>query len=96
MGASIYNRGSILHKSGYSVNQKDNLSDIQRQIIIDKVLQNNLCSPAEVLNHLDWLILHNGVSKKKNMDVAVNRWNKDREYLIQHYFSKQFVKKECK
>lgn len=79
---------SKLHQSGYSVNSNDDLTDIQRQCILDKVLENKLYTYGELANHLEWLISRNGNSRK-DMFQAVTKWEKDRNYVINKYLSQR-------
>lgn len=75
---------SILHQSGYNVSAADNLTTLQRQEILRRVIDNKLYSISGVLSFLDWLIARNKKVRNKNMDSALNKWEEDREYVAQY------------
>lgn len=70
---------SILRQYGYTVNQSDNLSRIERQTILDLVISNEVMSRDEVIDFLEWLLNRN--SGNRNMDQAIKKWNEDIDYL---------------
>ena len=80
---------SLLHQSGYNVSASGNLSTIQRQEILRRVIANKLYTPVDVINFLDWLIKRNSNVTTKNMDTALSKWKADREYIIQQYIQRQ-------
>ena len=70
---------SILRQYGYTVNQSDNLSRIERQTILDLVISNEVMSRDDVIDFLEWLLNRN--SGNRNMDQAIKKWNEDIDYL---------------
>ncbi len=77
-----YNEESVLHTLGYNVTQKDNLSDEQRQRILEVAVDQNTLSKEEVIQFLDFLI--NSRNSSANMELAVKKWKKDKEHIIQY------------
>ncbi|SOC17857.1 leucine-rich repeat domain-containing protein [Pseudobutyrivibrio ruminis] len=71
---------SVIKQYGYNVNQQNNLSDIQRQSILALLIETGVLTKVEICSHLDWLINNRGYNSKKYA-VAINKWEKDREYI---------------
>lgn len=70
---------SILMQYGYSVSQKEDLSDFQRQKILSVLIDNKIMTKSSIISYLDFFILQ----KKKNpkYEKAISRWQDDREYV---------------
>lgn len=83
---------SLLHQYGYNVNSTENLSNVQRQEILKRVVDNNLYSINGIVNFLDWLIKRNGKSKN-NMGKAIEKWEADREFISEY---NEFCQREVK
>ena len=66
---------SVLHLCGYNVNQTDDMSEGQRHIILEYLIKNHVMNKPEIIRYLDFFISRNG--KKRNMEVAVSRWEDD-------------------
>lgn len=75
---------SVLHQCGYNVKAVDNLTTEQRQGILRRVIDNELYTINGVLNFLDWLIVCNKKSGKRDMTIAIAKWQLDREYVAQY------------
>lgn len=73
---------SVLKKLGYSVSQKDNLSTKQRRDILEYVVDKGICSSNRVASFLQYLIENNG--KRKNMEMAVSKWESDRDFILRY------------
>jgi hypothetical protein len=76
---------SILHQLGYSVNQKENLSEAQRHQILIKAVEYGLYSINEICGFLDWLISNN--SSRSNFGLAISKWENDREFINNYNFA---------
>lgn len=74
---------SLLHQCGYNVNSSENLTNVQRQEILKRVIDNNLYSVNGIINFLDWLIKRNE-KNKKNMVNAVEKWKADRKFVSEY------------
>ena len=73
------NEESILHRSGYNVNSKDDLSVKQRQMIIAMVIESGMRDCNQISNHLTWLINNwRGNQSKQN---AIQKWTEDRDFV---------------
>lgn len=70
---------SILMQYGYSVSQKEGLSDFQRQKILSVLIDNKIMTKSSIISYLDFFILQ----KKKNPNYknAISKWQDDREYV---------------
>ena len=79
---------SLLHQCGYNVNSEENLTNIQRQEILKRVIDNNLYSINGIINFLDWLIKRNGKSKN-NMGRAIEKWEADRKFVSEYKYQSQ-------
>ena len=72
---------SLLHAFGYSVSQKDNLTDQERHDIILDILGLNLMTPKEIILLLDFLI---NSHKNSKYDKAKLKWKKDMEFTMNY------------
>lgn len=70
---------STLRLCGYSVDKDSPLSDLDRKELLANIISNGILSRAEILEHLNWLILFNG-SKDSNF-AACRRWEEDYAYV---------------
>ena len=77
------NKESILKQYGYTVNQEDGLSAIQRRTILEFLLVSNIMTKSEICAHLDWLINTRTYNTAKYR-IALKKWKEDR-YYIEHY-----------
>ena len=77
------NKESILKQYGYTVNQEDGLSAIQRRTILEFLLVSNILTKSEICAHLDWLINTRTYNFAK-YKIALKKWKEDR-YYIEHY-----------
>ncbi len=79
IGTNDWAPESILKMYGYSVSQKDGLSDIERKTVLDMVICNDIMTKKRCIQFIEWLVRHN--SSRDNMQSAINKWNKDIDYL---------------
>ncbi|MDO4798729.1 MAG: hypothetical protein Q4A01_12005 [Coriobacteriales bacterium] len=70
---------SILHMYGYTVNQQDNLSEVERRTIISFVIENRIQSAQDIAHLLEWLISQREGNPR--MSVAVSRWRSDLTFV---------------
>lgn len=63
----------------YYLSQKDNLSEKERRTILDMVVFNGILSKKRCIEYLEWFVRN--ASGKKNMDIAIKKWNGDIDYL---------------
>ena len=70
---------STLKLLGYTVNTKDNLSDEQRQLILNYAIALNIMTKYEIIDFLRWLI--DSRWNKNNMYNAIIKWKNDIRYL---------------
>jgi len=80
---------SLLHQSGYNVNSTENLTSIQRQEILRRVIDAGLYSKSGLLSFLDWLISRSQNYTKNDMSLAINKWKSDREYIANYKTKEQ-------
>lgn len=73
---------SILYRYGYNVKTKDNLSAKQRHIIIASLVESNILTRNQIIDHLTMLIARG--EKIKTWKEAVTKWKEDR-YFTQQY-----------
>lgn len=70
---------SLLMQNGYNVKANVGLTDIQRQIILENIMDSNILSQHRILSYLDAFI-----AQKINMPQykeAVHKWQKDKEFV---------------
>jgi len=70
---------STLRLCGYSVDKDSPLSDLDRKDLLANIISNGILSRAEILQHLNHLILYNG-SKDSNFSACC-RWEEDYTYV---------------
>ena len=70
---------SILYRYGYNVKSKQNLSQKQRQIILASLVESNILTRTEIINHLNTLIDRG--SKIPNWKDATQKWKQDKYYV---------------
>ena len=75
-------RESILYKYGYNVQSKINLSSQQRHIILASVIEANILTRRQIIDHLTTLIERG--SKIPNWKEATSKWKEDK-YYVQSY-----------
>lgn len=78
----IEQRESILYKYGYNVQSKTNLSSKQRHIILASVIEANILTRRQIIDHLTTLIERG--SKIPNWKNATLKWKEDK-YYVQSY-----------
>ena len=74
---------SPLRLAGYNVNQQEDLSERERQAIIDYIIEFGVLDPETVKSYLSMFIDFQG--RQDNMDVAISRWSDDLKYVQAKY-----------
>lgn len=73
---------SLLMHNGYNVKANNGLTDIQRKIILQNIMDNNILSPHRISSYLDMFI-----AQKKNMPQykeAIAKWEKDKQFVLSY------------
>lgn len=70
---------STLHRCGYNVGKKDDLSERARRRILESIIESGTLTKSEIIRHIGYLIERNEV--KDNMDEALAKWRADRDWL---------------
>ena len=79
-----YSTETLLHKNGYNVLSKENLSDIERRTILDGIILMGIMSEYEVIELISYYIKLN--KNKQNFQTAVGKWERDLQYIeCKHY-----------
>ena len=79
LDASSWNVESILRQEGYTVSQREGLSDNEREAILRNVINKNLMSKRNVIEHIELQI-----SLRKNnpmYGIAISKWERDLAFL---------------
>lgn len=74
-----WQKKSMLSLYGYNVNCNSNLSEQKRHEILDFIIENNIMSPYEVINHLE--MFANLRNNQPNMKKAIEKWHDDIAYV---------------
>ena len=85
---------SILKQNGYNVSRINNLSNLQRQIILTHIIENGLTSRDQVISYLSMFI-----RQKKVMPAyqeAVNKWKSDLIYISNYSHNTRRIEKADK
>ena len=78
-----WNLESILRQEGYTVSQKEDLSDGERQNILKSVLIRGLMTKWAIIEHIELQI---SLRKNKPMyAVAISKWERDLKYIRTHF-----------
>ena len=70
---------SILKEYGYTVSQKENLSEEERHTIIEEVIDNGDMTKSQVINLLESMI--NLRQYQDKYKIAISKWKKDIEFV---------------
>lgn len=79
LDTSDWNLESILRQEGYTVSQKEALSDSERQNILKSVLIRGLMTKWDIIEHIELQI-----SLRKNNSIyatAIRKWERDLQYI---------------
>lgn len=75
-GFSNWREESILHALGYNVSQAEGLTDLQRKVILERIIDSGAMTKDRVLSYLDFFVrMHGGTSS------ASEKWKEDRRYI---------------
>lgn len=77
---SMLNKVSPLRKWGYTVSQAAGYSDVQRQGILEDIVDYRIMTKDKVLSYLNFFMKlnHNG------SDIALAKWKEDRDYILNY------------
>lgn len=78
---------SPLKLCGYSVNQQDGYSRVERQYIISKVIEKGVLRKSEVIRYLEYFINRNG--QKSSNATALGKWKEDLDFTLKFKMSEQ-------
>lgn len=78
----IENKQSILAQYGYNVQTKKDLSEQQRHIILSSIIEAQIMSRREVIDHISTLIERG--SKIPNWKFATQKWKEDRQFVSKY------------
>lgn len=73
---------SLLMQNGYNVKANVGLTDIQRQMILESIMENNILTPHRIVSYIDTFIL-----QKRNMpqyNNAVKKWELDKQFVLSY------------
>ena len=77
---------SLLHQCGYNVqSSKNELTAMQRQEILRRVIDHGLYNVNAICSHLDWLIERNKKIANRDMRSAIEKWSADRRFILSYY-----------
>lgn len=78
----IEQKQSILTQYGYNVQTKKDLSENQRRIILSSVIEAQILTRREVIDHITMLIERG--SKIPNWKFATQKWKEDRQFVSEY------------
>ena len=79
LDTSSWNLESILRQEGYTVSQKEDLSDYDRQQILLSVMRRNLMSKWQIIEHIELQI---SLRRNNRMySIAISKWERDLSFL---------------
>ena len=82
LDTSNWSSESILKHNGYNVQANNNLSDEQRQAILQNIMNNNILSAHGIVSYIDTFIAQKrGLPQYRN---AVMKWEKDKEFVLNY------------
>lgn len=74
-----WSKESPLHILGYNVNKQINLTDIQRWIILERIVDEEVLSVSEICSYLEWFIERN--TGRENLAEAKEKWKLDYDHI---------------
>ena len=74
---------SILMRNGYNVKAQAGLTDEQRQLILQNILEQEIMQVHQIVSYLDMFI----AQKKRILQyqTAINKWERDRDFVLQYH-----------
>ena len=79
LDTSSWNLESVLRQEGYTVSQKEGLTDSERQSILKNVINRNLMSKWQIIEHIELQI---SLRKNNSMyNIAISKWERDLSFL---------------
>lgn len=78
---------SVLNLCGYNVNSENNLSEKDRWLILENLMDHNIVSKPKIIEYLTFFI--SSKKNKKNMKFAVQKWTADLEWVRQYRINSQ-------
>ena len=88
-GDMVLAEASPLKLCGYSVNQTDGYTTLQRQYIISSIISRGIMTKGEVIRYLEYFINING--RRSGNELALSKWKSDLEFTLQFDASNQDV-----
>lgn len=73
-------KSSLLMQNGYNVKANNGLTDLQRQIILESILDNGIMTPHQIVSYLDTFVAQK--QKLIQYSEAVSKWRRDREFVL--------------
>lgn len=73
---------SVLTQYGYNVQTKSSISKEQRQIVLASIIEAQIMSRREIMDHISTLIERG--SKIKSWNLATQKWREDRDYVASY------------
>ena len=70
---------SVLKICGYTVNQSDALSSLERQSILKRIIDREILTKQRVMSYIKFFI--NNSQNRKTMKYAVSKWVEDLKWL---------------
>ena len=77
---SEWNEESILRSNGYTVAQSEGLTSMERQHILESIIQQGLVTKEQVIKHINHQI--NIRSNDYNAYAAIKKWEEDIYFLL--------------
>ena len=79
LDTSTWNLESVLRQEGYTVSQKEDLSDLERQSILKNVINRKLMSKWQIIEHIELQISLRRNNRMYN--IAISKWERDLAFL---------------
>ncbi|WP_097007050.1 hypothetical protein [Lacrimispora amygdalina] len=81
-GNSYTNGESVLMRNGYNVKKNNGLTEVQRQVILESMVAQDILSPHKIASYLSTFI-----AQKENLvqyKEAVTKWENDRGFILNY------------
>ena len=78
---------SPLRLCGYSVNQSDDLSQAERQLIIQSCIESGGMTKKSIIQLLRWFVEVNG--NKSGNELARQKWKEDLDFVLNYNINTQ-------
>ena len=80
-GLRFENKESLIHKLGYNVDKVNQLTSLERQMILYQIITHRIRNIAQVEAHINQQIIMFSNNSSGNYELAIKKWREDRDFV---------------